>query len=187
MTEQTGRVEQISIAPPRGGVPKVAVESAEVGPNGLIGDWQRNTELHGGPMRAVCLFSAEVIATLNAEGHPAAAGSCGENLTLSGLDWSAVEVGDQLRVGGAVVLEITQPVAPCSTIKASFRPEVGPKRISHKLHPGQARLYAKVLTGGRINRGDTVSHVSGTGATIGTFVPKRASSAEKSSPRTAPS
>ena len=157
MTNQSGRIEQVSIAPSKGGVPKVAVASAEVGPDGLAGDWQRNTELHGGPMRAVCLFSAEVIATLNEEGHPAAAGSCGENLTVSGLDWSAVAVGDRLRVGDSILLEITQPVAPCSTIKASFRPEVGPKRISHKLHPGQARLYAQVLSGGTVRPGDAVS------------------------------
>lgn len=157
MIHQIGRIEQVSIAPKQGGVPKVAVASAEVGPDGLAGDWQRNTKLHGGPMRAVCLFSSRVIATLNEEGHPAAAGSCGENLTISGLDWSALEVGDRLRVGDSILLEITQSVAPCSTIKASFRPEVGPKRISQKLHPGQARLYAKVLTGGTVRPDDAVS------------------------------
>ena len=158
MSEQAaGRIVQVSIAPPKGGVPKVAVGSAEVGTDGLAGDWQRNTELHGGPMRAVCLFSAEVLATLNEEGHPASAGSCGENLTISGLDWASIRPGDVLRVGESIRLEITQPVAPCSTIKASFRPEVGPKRISDKLHPGEARLYAKVLSGGTVRAGDSVS------------------------------
>ncbi|MFN9577181.1 MAG: MOSC domain-containing protein, partial [Gemmatimonadota bacterium] len=60
----TGRIEQVSISP--GGVPKRAVSEARVTRDGLVGDWQLDRKHHGGPDRAVCLLSAELIARLNA-------------------------------------------------------------------------------------------------------------------------
>ena len=53
------RVHQISISD--GGVPKHAVESARITSTGIAGDRQHDTKHHGGPDRAVCLFSLEVI------------------------------------------------------------------------------------------------------------------------------
>ncbi|MFN2109684.1 MAG: MOSC domain-containing protein, partial [Anaerolineae bacterium] len=75
---------QINIS--HGGVPKLAVRSAEVTELGLVGDTHNNTKVHGGPTRALCLYSLERILALQAEGHPIFAGSTGENLTLAGLD-----------------------------------------------------------------------------------------------------
>ena len=88
-----------SIQISRGGVPKLAVERARVTTLGLEGDSQHDTVHHGGPERAVCLFSAEVIEKLRGEGHPIEAGKTGENLTVSGLNWAEVVPGDRLRVG----------------------------------------------------------------------------------------
>src|SRR3569832_2171795 len=78
-------VHQISVSD--GGVPKLPVWEAKVSEQGLSGDRQRNLKFHGGPDRAVCLYSLELIEHLQAEGHPIDAGAAGENLTLSGLDW----------------------------------------------------------------------------------------------------
>ena len=61
-------VHQISIS--GGGVPKGAVPEAEVRAGGIDGDRQATPKIHGGPDRAVCLFSLEVIQALQAEGHP---------------------------------------------------------------------------------------------------------------------
>lgn len=52
-----------------GGVPKHAIERCEVSAGGLAGDRQRDGRHHGGPERAVSLYSLELIAALRAEGR----------------------------------------------------------------------------------------------------------------------
>jgi MOSC domain-containing protein YiiM len=152
-----GRLVQISIS--AGGVPKLPVERVRVTRLGLEGDRQRNRRFHGGPSRAVCLFSLEVIDRLRAEGHPIAPGSTGENLTVSGLDWAALRPGDRLRIGPDVELELTRYTSPCKNIIASCR-DGDSTRISHKLHPGESRIYARVLVEGEIATGDLVQRIS---------------------------
>lgn len=153
----SGQVVQINVNP-RGGVPKYAVASAELTVQGVLGDRQRDLRFHGGPGRAVSLFAAERIAALQAEGHPITPGSTGENLTIAGLDWAGLKVGDRLLVGGWVELELTDYAAPCSTIEASFA-DGAFKRISQKLHPGWSRLYARVISEGQVYVGDRVEHL----------------------------
>ena len=153
----TGHVAQINVNP-RGGVPKYAVPSVEVTAQGVAGDRQRDRRFHGGPERAVCLYAAERIAALREEGHPIAAGTTGENLTIAGLDWASVGVGDRLLVGEWVELEITGHAAPCSNIEESFA-DGAFKRISEKLHPGWSRLYARVHSEGPVRAGDRVEHI----------------------------
>src|SRR5690348_9081759 len=106
------RVAQISVS--AGGVPKHAVPAARVTAHGVEGDAQRNRRLHGGPDRAVCLFSLERIRALQAEGHPITPGSIGENVTLEGVDWGTVVPGVCLRLGAEVVIQITDYTAPCT-------------------------------------------------------------------------
>jgi len=154
------RIEQISIS--AGGVPKRAVPREQVGESGLSGDRQRDLEHHGGPERAVCLWSLEVIEALRAEGHPVVPGGCGENLTLAGLDWPRLLPGVRLRLGEAVLLEITKYCSPCSNIAASFS-DGDFTRISQKRFPGMSRLYARVLAGGPLAAGDGVSVVAAGG------------------------
>lgn len=151
---QTGRVAQVNVNP-EGGVPKNAVERAEVTINGVSGDKQRDLRRHGGPQRAVSLFSLELIEALKSEGHPIAPGTTGENLTISGLDWAVINVGDQLRIGEWVELEITGFATPCANIAESFENH-SIKRISQKVHPGWSRLYTRVITEGMVQPGDIV-------------------------------
>jgi MOSC domain-containing protein YiiM len=158
-TERLGRVVQVNVNP-RGGVPKYAIAAAELMTEGVAGDKQRDRRFHGGPQRAVCLFAMERIEALRAEGHPIAPGSTGENLTLAGVDWDAITVGDRLRVGERVELEITGYASPCSNIEGSFA-DGAFKRMSQKLHPGWSRLYAKVLAEGAVRAGDPVEHLPG--------------------------
>lgn len=153
MTRGTGRVVRVNVNPD-GGVPKFAVGQALVTTTGVAGDRQRDLDHHGGPARAVCLFALEHIEALRAEGHPIAPGTTGENLTVVGLDWSALAADDRLAVG-EVVLQITGPAPPCRTIEASFVDRQF-ARISHKKHPGWSRLYARVLSEGVVREGDPV-------------------------------
>lgn len=151
---KTAHVVQINVSP-SGGVPKRPVPNAAVTAGGVAGDKQRNRRYHGGSKRAVSLYSYERIAALRAEGHPIAPGSTGENLTIGGLDWPALQVGHRLRIGERLRIEITGYAAPCKNIINSFT-EGEFKRISQKLHPGWSRLYARVLDEGIVCEGDTV-------------------------------
>ena len=152
------RIFQINISP--GGVPKLAVREAEVRELGLVGDDHRFPDLHGGPERAVCLYSLERILELQDEGHPIFPGAVGENVTISGLDWNQLLSGAQLALGDEVRIEITKYTSPCNTISDYFaNGEFA--RISQKVHPGYSRVYARVLHGGRLVVGQAVRVVNG--------------------------
>src|SRR5574341_1305836 len=112
---KTGRppyphVHQINVSD--GGVPKKPVLEASITKAGLKGDRQRNRKVHGGPDRAVCLFSLEIIERLEDEGHSIEPGSAGENLTLAGLEWNHMGPGAVLTIGPHVRLEIKSYTAP---------------------------------------------------------------------------
>ena len=148
-----GRLESINCS--RGGVPKTSMFEALVTERGLDGDRQRDLRYHGGPDRAVVLYSLDVIRALRREGHPVAAGATGENLTVSGIDWTAVAPGVDVRIG-EVVLHITRYTSPCEKIAGAFL--AGDfTRISQKLHAGWSRVCARVTAGGIVRMGDAVT------------------------------
>ena len=62
------RIFQINVS--SGGAPKLPVHAATVTPGGLEGDHQNDRKNHGGPDKALCLYSLERILALQAEGHP---------------------------------------------------------------------------------------------------------------------
>jgi MOSC domain-containing protein YiiM len=129
-----------------GGAPKHSISEGVVGELGLEGDRQEHTKVHGGPTRALCLYSLELIQKIQAEGHPIYPGSTGENVTLSGIDWNALATGSRLQLGPNVLVELTEVAEPCKIIGASF--------IDHRFKrlevPGDMRWYCRVLTGGLV-------------------------------------
>ena len=149
-----GRIFQLNVSD--GGVPKLAVREAVLTSEGLEGDRQRDLRYHGGPARALCLFALERVLELQAEGHPIFPGSVGENLTVVGLDWSGLAPGARLALGEEALVEITSYTAPCRNIAGSFAGGEF-KRISQKVHPGDSRLYARVLRPGRLSVGQSVT------------------------------
>ncbi len=148
-----GRIVQLSVSP--GGVPKTAVPVAQVTAAGLDGDGHRDTENHGGPQRAVCLFALEQIRALQAEGHPVVPGALGENVTIEGIEWTRVVPGSRLQLGEAVTLEVTRFTSPCVNIRPAFA-HGEYSRVSEKRHPGWSRVYARVLVPGTVRTGDAV-------------------------------
>jgi MOSC domain-containing protein YiiM len=152
MIVSMGRIESINVS--RGGVPKTPLFEALITRDGIDGDRQRDPRFHGGPDRAVVLFSLEVIRALQREGHPINVGSTGENLTVSGVDWAAISPGVGLEVGGARLL-VTKYASPCEKIRRSFLDEDF-TRISQKLHAGWSRVCARVLAEGIVSVGDAV-------------------------------
>lgn len=150
----TARVFQINTS--SGGVPKSPVHRAAITAEGVAGDGQHDLRNHGGPDRAVCLFSLDRILELQEEGHPIFPGSAGENLTLVGLPWEEMAPGVQLRLGAEVCVEITSFTSPCGKIKDSFV-DGDFNRVSQERHPGWSRVYGRVVTPGSLKIGDRAS------------------------------
>lgn len=144
-------IHQINVSP--GGVPKLPIDKALVTELGIEGDGHRFSG-HGGPDKALCLWSLELIERLQADGHPIFPGAAGENVTITGLDWSSLGPGSRLRLG-AVNVEITGYAVPCGNQRPWFS-DGKILRLSQEARPGEARLYAKVLVIGTMQPGDPV-------------------------------
>jgi MOSC domain-containing protein YiiM len=153
MKESSPYLHQISVS--NGGLPKLPIPKARVTKEGVEGDRHRNAELHGGPERAVCVYSLEVIEALRKEGHSIVPGATGENFTLAGLDWKHIGPGTRLSVGNEVQLEVLSYTAPCSQNTCWFT-DGDFSRLSQKIHPGRSRVYARVLVEGVVKQGDPV-------------------------------
>lgn len=147
----TGTVTQLSVS--KGGVPKLATQSVEVGFRGVTGDVQRVRVHHGRPWQALCIYADEVIDMLRAEGHPIERGSVGENITVAGLDWADVRPGVVLQIGG-VLAHVQAYAEPCNT-NARFFLGGNFNRMNARLGP-VSRVYATVLGPGSITTGDPV-------------------------------
>ena len=125
-----------------------------VGPLGLEGDRQVDTEHHGGVDQAVYLYSDEDADWWAGElGRDIPPGLFGENLRTSGIDLSAARIGQQLRVGEALVLEVTAPRTPCSTFARRMGEPHWVKRFTQRRAPG---AYARVVEPGAVEVGDEV-------------------------------
>ena len=148
----TGRLHSINVS--NGGVPKLPRDPAVVRAKGVEGDRQRDLRYHGGPTRAVCLYSLELIRALQAEGHAIDVGCIGENFTLSGVPWEKMVPGAKLEVG-EVRLELSAYAGPCNNLRPYFS-DGDFARVSQKVNPGWSRLYARVLREGTVRVGDAV-------------------------------
>ena len=144
----------VSLHRSNGGVPKLAVASAWVSTAGMENDRQRNLKHHGGPDRALCLYSQDLIDALQAEGHPVRPGAMGENVVIRGLGWRQLVPGVRL-VLGPVEIELTGYAHPCRNIAPAFR-DGDMTRVSAKTHPGWSRVYARVTHPGQLAAGDAV-------------------------------
>jgi MOSC domain-containing protein YiiM len=139
-------VLQINVS--SGGMPKLPVLTARVTRAGIEGDRSKNLKFHGGPDRAVCLFSDELYAQLRSEGMPIHPGDIGENFTTRGIDLLALKPGQQLAVGQCII-EITKVRTPCRQLDM-WHPELM-KRIA-----GRSGWLARVTGEGVVRLGDPI-------------------------------
>ncbi len=151
--ESSPYLYQINASP--GGVPKHSVPEAWVSKKGIQDDGHRNKALHGGPDRAICVYSYELVQALQQEGHTVHPGALGENFTFSGLDWAHIQPGDHMKIGEQVCIEFTEFCEPCRRIKSWFH-KGNFHRVDQEVYPGWSRLYARVLTEGQVRQGDPV-------------------------------
>ena len=129
--------------------PKVDVGQGEMRAAwGLVGD------SHAGPPRPgrwqISLLAWEQVEQANKEwGLDAVPGSFAENLTTEGLEASALQVGDRLKIGEHVVLEVEQLGKP---------PEIAHTYgfQGHSLLP-TAGIFCGVVCGGTVFAGDEIT------------------------------
>ena len=147
-----------------GGLPKLAAPGPVMLTEACLeGDRCRNVFVHGGPMQAILIASAELIDELAARGFPVFYGAIGENLTVSGLDPHMWRSRQRYRVGQDAVIELTKLRTPCANLDV-YGPE-----IKAELYDSQCRLadtrstrwayggfYARVIRTGVVQAGDTV-------------------------------
>jgi len=143
----TGTLLQLNVSP--GGMPKLPVLFARVTADGVDGDKQRNRKYHGGPDRAVCLFSTELYDRLRSLGIGLQHGAVGENFTTTGIDLQRLGKGDRLKVGDECVIEITNVRVPCASLRKwdADLPE---------LIVGYSGWVAKVVVDGTVRPGDPI-------------------------------
>jgi MOSC domain-containing protein YiiM len=148
-----GMVIQVSVS--NGGVPKLPLNIAQVNTLGIEGDSHRY-EYHGGAEKAVLLIASELVDELRSEGWPVFYGALGENLTTRGLNRRAWRSGQCFRAGD-VLLQLTTPRAPCSTLNpygTGIQNRIYDWLVKaldpSSVHWGDSGFYARVLEPGII-------------------------------------
>lgn len=123
---------------------------------GLEGDAQGDPRLHGGVEKAVHHYPQEHYdawrAELGAHALLEAPGAFGENLHSQGLTEATVCLGDQWRVGAAL-LEVTQARQPCWKLDARFGLPGMARRVQDARRTG---WYYRVREEGTIAAGDAL-------------------------------
>jgi MOSC domain-containing protein YiiM len=158
LSVQTGR------AAPLGpdAVPSAFVKTARQGPVavmrlGLDGDEQADLSAHGGPEKAVYAYAAQHFPQWAQQFPDLAAhftgGAMGENLTVSGLEESAICVGDVHQAGSAL-LQVCQPRQPCFKFALRHNNKFLPKAM---VKNGFAGWYYRVLREGELQAGDALT------------------------------
>jgi MOSC domain-containing protein YiiM len=133
-----------------------------VGVLGLEHDTQVDTENHGGKDQALYLYSNDDYAWWSEQlGMTLEPGTFGENLTLSSLP-EPLYIGDRFAIGsdtgGSVILEVTAPRIPCSTLAARMNDLAFVKKFVKAARPG---VYARVIQTGSLQAGDEVTYIRG--------------------------
>jgi MOSC domain-containing protein YiiM len=143
--------------PEQTGIDKRPVsEPVRLGRLGVGGDTICDTDNHGGADQAVYAYASEDAAWWQSElgdelgGRVLGPGAFGENLTLAGVEVTGAVVGEQWRVGGAL-LQVCVPRIPCGTFAAYWAVDRLIKRFTVAARPG---AYLRVLTEGLVSAGD---------------------------------
>lgn len=120
----------------------------------IEGDGQADLIGHGGPFRAVYVYSFDNYAYWERElGRTDFSwGQFGENLTVEGMGDEEVHVGDTFRIGTAL-FQVTQPRIPCYKLAIKMGVEGFYNQI---LKSGRLGFYFRVLEEGDIGTGDVI-------------------------------
>jgi MOSC domain-containing protein YiiM len=120
----------------------------------LDGDRQADLSVHGGSSKAVYVYPSEHYDYWKHEFPEMKLpwGMFGENFTTAGLFESELNIGDEFRVGSAVVM-VTEPRMPCYKLGIRFdRPDI----VKRFLASERTGFYFAVLQEGEVGVGDPI-------------------------------
>lgn len=107
-------------------------------------------DAHAGSGRQVSLLSLEGVERMRRKLATIVPGDFAENLTVEGLEALSLAPGDRVRVGEAVLLEVTQIGKECHGHGCAIMRAVGTCVMPKE------GIFARVLTGGTVRPGDSV-------------------------------
>ena len=113
---------------------------------GLIGDAHASYCTH----RQVSLLAIESINRMQRLGFDVGSGDFAENLTTEGIDLVSLPIDTEISIGDKVTLEISQIGKKCHGGCAIFR------QTGKCIMPKEG-VFAKVIRGGVVRSGDTIS------------------------------
>jgi MOSC domain-containing protein YiiM len=143
----SGRVLSVNVAGTKGVRKTPCEEIVLVVEHGVEGDG------HAGPWhRQVSLLAQESIDTMRAKGLEVGPGDFAENVTTEGVEVATLPVGTRLRLGEARV-EVTQIGKVCHDRCAIYY------QAGDCVMPREG-IFARVLEGGEVLRGDAVEVVA---------------------------
>jgi len=118
-----------------------------VGAAELVGSLGLKNDIHALPdsSRQVLLLEKETLDAMGLE-----PGIVKENITTAGIRLTGLPHRTRLRLGAQAVIEITKPCSPCSRME-----EIRPGLL--KEIAGRRGMLARVITGGEIRKGDSIS------------------------------
>ncbi|EQC1984488.1 MOSC domain-containing protein [Listeria innocua] len=99
------------------GIEKKLVKKAQLTMNGFENDAPHNLKYHGGVDRTVCIYPYEHYAKwAEMFGEELQVTAFGENLIVTNMLESTVQIGDKFQIGETVI-QVTEARNPCSTIE----------------------------------------------------------------------
>ena len=138
-------IEAICVSRKKGIVKRAVAEATFEADHGIVDD------AHAGKWhRQVSLLAGESIDTVKEKLPTLKDGAFAENIITRGLDLTTIAVGDSLKIGKEVVLEITQIGKKCHNDGCAIK-----KATGDCIMPKEG-LFAKVVKGGAAKAGDPV-------------------------------
>jgi len=110
---------------------------------------ENDAHAQAGIIRQVSLLAKESIDKIRAKGLDVYYGDFAENLTIEGIDLPSLPIGTRLKVGGDVLLEVSQIGKVCHNRCNIFY------AVGDCVMPREG-IFAKVLAGGEIKVDDRI-------------------------------
>jgi MOSC domain-containing protein YiiM len=143
-------VEAVCISEKKGIVKR---EQAEVT---LKAAWGIEKDAHAGDWhRQVSLLAGESIDNVKEVLPTLKNGAFAENIITRGIDLTSLRIGDRLRIGEKVVLEITQIGKECHNDGCAIK-----KATGDCIMPREG-IFSRVITGGTVRANDPIVHLNG--------------------------
>jgi len=139
-----GKVLAVNISDEKG-TKKTNIQSCA-----LLKDFGLKGDAHAGPWhRQVSLLANESIEKMRAKGLNVGYGDFAENITTEGVDLVHLPIGTSIRIGGSVLLRVTQIGKECHTRCAIYY------QAGDCVMPKEG-IFAEVMNEGEVKVGDEI-------------------------------